>query len=505
MKNNIFKRMIVGTLSLALAFSFAGPVSAASHAADGADVISNNLKWETFSVRDDLNGLPITEWEMELLKEIDKGLKKELGNYYTNLKVFTPKNLEDNYQASVDKLDADLADQKITQKQYNDYIKKTGWDGGVMGWQSMTQGSIWTSESKNVTMKVDSTGWDGQYTEKTKGGEKVLTGDNPWGLTLTMDKIPVEYGRYYTMEFDISTDLRYWNTETSKYVFPGKYCTVKAYDYQSSGGPAAAFESFTLAGKEGSKDGKFKIPKDRTEAHVKATFRIPDTKEEWSGGHDKGAYTNMGIMFALGAFSKTHDNEVNAGTANKDEEINMNGYVYVKNVKVLAGKQYSVKYYDGSTLKASKWVNEGEQAKWIALTKKKYTLDSYTNMATGKKYNFGDLVYSNLNLKAKWVKTKKPKKAKIKLKSKKKRKVTVTFGKNKNAKGYQVKYSYSKKFKKKKKFKTKTKNTSKTKTYTIKSLKSSKVLYVKARGYNKDSCGRKIYGKWSKRKNVYVK
>ena len=498
--------MIVGILSLALAFSFAGPVSAASHAANGADIITSNLKWESYSVRDDKNGLPITEWEMALLKEIDKELKNVLGKYYTSLKVFTEANLNNNYDDAIKLIEKDRADGKITQAQYDKYIEETSWESkGIMSWQSMTQGSIWDSDAKNVTMKVDNTGWDGEYAAKTQGGKKTLVGDNPWGLKLNMKQIPIEYGRYYTMEFDISTDLRYWDAEASKYVFPGKYCIVKAYDYQSNGDPSAAFESFTIAGKEGSKDGKFKIPKDRTEAHVKATFRIPDTKEEWSGGHDKGAYTNMGIMFAVGAFSKTHENEVKDKTAKEEEELALNGYVYVKNVKVTAGTQYSVKYYDGSTLKASKWVNEGEQAKWIALTKKKYTLDSYTNMATGKKYNFGDLVYSNLNLKAKWVKTKKPKKAKIKLKSKKKRKVTVTFGKNKNAKGYQVKYSYSKKFKKKKKFKTKTKNTSKTKTYTIKSLKSSKVLYVKARGYNKDSCGRKIYGKWSKRKNVYVK
>ncbi|MCR5430565.1 MAG: hypothetical protein K6E58_04985 [Eubacterium sp.] len=514
MKKSIFRRIIVSVLSLALVFSFSGPVSAASHAANGADILPNNTKWETFSVRDDLHGLPYTEWEIALLKEMDSALKTLFGKYYTNVKTYTPENVENNRNAAMDLATTDYNAGKVTQAQYDKYVLESGWDKehGIMAWQSGTEAWInGDSSPKNVSLWCASTGWDGEYASKTKGGQKTLVGDNPWGLTLTMDKIPVEYGRYYTMEFDIDTDLYYKDEETGKYVKPGKYCLVKAYDYQSNGGPAAAFETFTVSGKEGSKDGRFKIPATpnfsdpNTVAHVVGTFRIPDTKEEWSGGHDKGAFTYMGIKFAAGAFSKTHENEVKAGTAKEQEEQNLKGAINVKNLKITAGTQYAVRYYDSYTLKATKWVNEYEQAKWLALKKKNYTLDSYTNIATGTKYNFGTLVDKDLSLRAKWVKTKKPKKASFKLKSKKKRKVTVTFKKNVNAKGYQVKYSYSKKFKKKKKFKTKTKNTSKTKTYTIKSLKSSKVLYVKARGYNKDSCGRKIYGKWSKRKAVYVK
>ena len=229
---------------------------------------------------------------------------------------------------------------------------------------------------------------------------------------------------------------------------------------------------------------------------MEATFKIPSTKDEWSGGRDKEPYTYMGIMFAFGAFAKTYPDE-NA----------LNGMINITNMKVKAGTQYQVNYFDsnGKTLKAVRYVNEYEQAPRVELKKKHYTLDSYINMATNTKYNFGSLVDRDLNLKAKWVKTKKPKKASFTLKSKKKRKVTVKFKKNKNAKGYQIKYSYSKKFKKKSKYKTKTKTYKNTKTYTIKSVKSSKVLYVKARGYNKDSCGNKVYGKWSKRKSVYVK
>ena len=66
-------------------------------------------------------------------------------------------------------------------------------------------------------------------------------------------------------------------------------------------------------------------------------------------------------------------------------------------------------------------------------------------------------------------------------------------------------YSYSSKFKKKSKFKTKTKNTSDTSTYTIKSLKSGAVVYVKVRAYNLDSKGNKVYGAWSSKKAAYVR
>ena len=110
-----------------------------------------------------------------------------------------------------------------------------------------------------------------------------------------------------------------------------------------------------------------------------------------------------------------------------------------------------------------------------------------------------------MNLRAIWSKTPAPGKPSFKVKSKKKRRGTVTFDPIKNVRGYQVMYSYSSKFKKKSKFKTKTKNSSNTATYTIKSLKSGAVVYVKSRGYNLDSTGQKIYGPWSSRKVAYVR
>ena len=470
MKKSIFKKIIVSVLALSLIFSFSTISFAGTHAANGADVVSKNLNWYGFSVCDE----PETEWMTSLKKAMDEA--KE--------------------QALKDKIAG-----KITEDEYNAQITE------IDGWMSYTEGWIEDSNSSNVKFYCKNSGWDGEYAAQTYGGKKVLVGDNPWGLTLTMDKIPVEYGRYYTLDFKIASELekeiKNEAGQKSK-VRMKKHALVKAYDYQSKGGPAASVESFTVNGEDGNLDGTFDIPKTEKDgelnyAHIQMKFKIPDSKDYWSGGKDSGAYTSMGVKFALGAFLKSQEK-----WEEDDKEVALKGYVYVKDLKVLAGDQYSVKYYDGGSLKATKYVNPFEKAPKIAMTKKGYTLDYYTNMATGAKYSFGS-VMSDLNLKAHWIKTPKPAKAKFTAKSKKKKKVTVTFKKNTNAKGYQVKYSYSKKFSKKKKFKTKTKTANSTKSYTIKSLKRSSVVYVKARAFNKDSTGAKVYGKWSKRKSAFVK
>ncbi len=526
MKKNIFKNIIVSVLSLSLMFSFSAPVVAASHAANGSNIMPASGKWVSDCVRDDLNydpdgKGPCTEWEIALLKEMDTNLKKELGNYYTNIKTWNSYTLEQNYATAMEKLAAAHTAGTVSDAEYERLQNVTGWEG-IMGWQSYTQGRvIEPNNSSTANFYVVNTGWDGEYAATSYGGEKKLVGDNPWGLTLTMDKIPVEYGRYYTMSFDISSTLQGRNPETGSQERSDKYCLVKAYDYQSRGEPSAAFESFKVNGKEAAKDGRFKIAKtpigeEDVKTHIEATFKIPDTKNEWSGGHDAGMFTNMGIKFAVGAFSKTHEDEVDAAEKDptktpeeigqiKASEVALKGYVNVTNIKVLAGTQYAVRYYDGSVQKDLRYVNEYGQAKSVALKKKGYNQNGYTDMATGRKFSFGTLIEKDTNLRAIWTKTQKPKKASFTAKSKKKKKITVKFKKNANARGYQVKYSHNKKFKKKSKYKTKTKNTSKTSTYTIKGLKSSKVAYVKARAYNLDSCGNKIYGKWSKRKSVYVK
>lgn len=64
---------------------------------------------------------------------------------------------------------------------------------------------------------------------------------------------------------------------------------------------------------------------------------------------------------------------------------------------------------------------------------------------------------------------------------------------------YQIKYATNKKLKKAK-VKTFKKNK-----ITLKKLKAKKRYYVKARAYVKDNKNKKIYGKWTKRKQIRIK
>ena len=479
MKKSIFKKIIVSVLSLSLMFSFSGATFGASHAGNGANVVPNSLSFESFSVRDDKwNGGVKTDWQ---------------------------KNIEKKQKEETDKAKADYKAHKITEKQYNARLEE------IATWESYTQGYVSAVQChpKDTLMQIANTGWDGEYDDDGK-----LTADNPWGLTLTLKKIPVEFSRYYTLDFyiasDLAKDVKDPKTEETVKTRFDKRCMAQIFDYQSRSETALNFETVKVNGAEASADGKFKIKKTPIDkalvkTHVQATFKIPDNNMEWSSGIDKGTNTYAGLKLALGSFQVTNKNEYAEGNADApDEEVALSGNVYITNLRVLAGSQYTVKYFDGSKHKATRYVNAEAYAPYVALAKKGYNLNGYTNMATGKAFSFNTPVMQNLNLKAKWVKTKKPSKAKFSSKGKKK-KVIVTFKKNKRAAGYQVKYSYNKKFKKKAKFKTKTKNTNSTKKYTIKKLKSSKVLYVKARAFSKDSTGKKYYGKWSKRKAVYVK
>ncbi len=84
-----------------------------------------------------------------------------------------------------------------------------------------------------------------------------------------------------------------------------------------------------------------------------------------------------GLKFALGAFVK-----------NIPEEVNMKGTVYVKDLKVIAGNQYTVKFTNGSQSQA-KYVNAGSQVTPASFSKKGYTLAGFKNKATGAMYNFG--------------------------------------------------------------------------------------------------------------------
>ncbi|MCR4691113.1 MAG: fibronectin type III domain-containing protein, partial [Lachnospiraceae bacterium] len=69
-----------------------------------------------------------------------------------------------------------------------------------------------------------------------------------------------------------------------------------------------------------------------------------------------------------------------------------------------------------------------------------------------------------------------------------------------SADGYQVQVATDKKFKNNKKSKSITKTS-----YTFKKLKKDKTYFVRVRAYNRDKNGKKVYGKWSKVKQVKVK
>lgn len=79
------------------------------------------------------------------------------------------------------------------------------------------------------------------------------------------------------------------------------------------------------------------------------------------------------------------------------------------------------------------------------------------------------------------------------------RKMKIKWKKVAGAKGYQVRYAANKKLRK-----PKTKTTSKN-AFTVKKLKKGKTYYVKIRAYKLDSMGKKVYGTYSKVRNIKIK
>lgn len=326
---------------------------------------------------------------------------------------------------------------------------------------------------------VKNSGWDGEYNPNT--GE--LVGDNPWGMTATLTGIPVEHNRYYTISFSIKSTLKAKNTvkdettgeETTKTITT-KHILFKAYDPISRGEPSVEIISATGASTAGYVT--LDSSKDAWQT-VTATIKIPEKKTFPA--------EQMGIKFALGSFLKTYP-----------DEIAMSGNIYVKDFKVTAGTQYTVKLTNGSTTQ-TQYINAGGKATMVSLAKAGYTLTGYKTSA-GAMYNFNSAVNKDLTLTAVYKKTAKPAKPKsLKVKTSGKKKVKVTFKKVANANGYEIKYSYKKNMKG-----AKTKTTSKT-SYTVKKLKSKKIVYVKVRAFTYDSAGNKVFGKLSARKKAYVK
>lgn len=429
MRKNLFKKVTATVLALSMVAGMAGVVSAA-HAANGADVAAQGSGiWSSFSVCTREDG---GTWE-DALKEVD--VKDETTG-------------------------------EVLRKQ-------------TKGQDYATEGYVVAgSSSSKFQFFVMNSGWDGEYNKFT--GE--LVGDNPWGMTATMDKIPVEHGRYYTISFKIKSTLKGSKKVTDAdgnevtEAINTKQILFKAYDPISPGEPSVEIISATGA----TNAGYIVLDSSKDEwTTVTATIKVPEQKAYPS--------TQMGIKFALGAFLKS-----------RPDEIGMKGSIFVEDFKITAGTQYTVKLTNGTTSN-TQYVNKGEKATQVLIGKKGYTLTGYKT-SSGATYNFNSPVNSDLTLTAAYVKTKKPAKAKsVKVKSSGKKKVTVTYKKVANAKGYQIKYSMKKNMKS-----AKTKTTTKVK-YTIKKLKSRKYVYVQVRAYTNDSLGNKVFGKFTAKKKAYVK
>ena len=316
-----------------------------------------------------------------------------------------------------------------------------------------TEGYITAGSTvSNFDFFVINSGWDGEYNKLTNE----LVNDNPWGMTATLENVPVEAGRNYTISFDISS-------------------TLKANKKDALGNEALELTSTSNI----TSDGYITLDSSKKESmKVSAVINVPKD-------YKKG---NIGLKFALGAFLKTYA-----------DEIGMAGYIHVNNFVVTANKQYTVNFVSQNKTMSSKYVNEGEKVDTFAAKRKGYTLVGYT--ANGVLYNFNSLVSSDLTLVAKWKKTAAPAKVKIaSVKSTSAKKAVVSLKKAKNVKGYAVQYSTNSKFKRAKQ------KTSKKTKITLKKLKSGSIVYVRAKAYTTDSADNKVFSKkWSAKKLVVVK
>ena len=443
MRKNLYKKITASVLSLTMIVGMTGVVSAA-HAANGANVAAGKT-WTSFSVCTREDG---GEWE-DALKKVD--VKDENGNVIRQ--------------------------------------QTKGQDYATEGWITSDYGNTGlTASTMNGGFRyfVVNTGWDGEYSKMTNE----LVADNPWGMTATLENVPIELGREYTISFQIKSTLKGKKTvkdaagnvvkdAAGKDVTEPntiKHISFKAYDPVSPGGPAVEFRTISGA----TTSGVIELNSEKDWQTITAKIQIPETKKQYAADF-------LGIKFALGA-----------NIVSYPDEIALSGDILVKDFKIVAGDQYEVKFVNGST-SISKYVNNGGKVTAeTSFTKKGYTLNGFKNKATGATYNFNSAVTSNLTLEPIWKKTTVAK-AKISKTKSAKKKVTVTIKKISAANGYQVQYSAKKNMKS-----TKKKTTTKTK-YTIKKLKSKSYVYVKVRAYALDSTGSKVYGKLSAKKKVYVK
>lgn len=126
----------------------------------------------------------------------------------------------------------------------------------------------------------------------------------------------------------------------------------------------------------------------------------------------------------------------------------------------------------------------------------------YTAKKGGKKITSDTVaaLQKNQTLYAHWSKVTTARVKSIKLSGSKKGQMSVKIKSVKGAKGYQITYAENASFKKGKKTLDTTKSSKK-----ISKLKKGRTYYVKVRAYKKDSCGKKIYGKYCKAKKITIK
>lgn len=368
----------------------------------------------------------------------------------------------------------------------------TGFENGqIPGTHFATQGWVVPgATASSVRFFAQNTGWDGQYNDR----DGSLVGDNPWGLRLYSSSIPVEKGRSYTLSFKYKSDLKgkktiYQKDENGDYKLdangnkmPEKNEEgedVKEDNFQkhinlSVINPANSNGLDFISCSGCSSAGYFVADSQKGEQTISVTFKVPASY----------AGSEVAIQFALGAYMVTYP-----------DELAMTGSLYLNDVKVTAGTQYTVKYVYGNQ-SYTQYVNQGESATGHQFAVKGKTFVGYKKGSAN--YNLSTPVTSDITITCAYKNTPKPAKAKVKFKAQKK-KVKLTLTKIKNCVGYEIKYANNKKMKK-----AKTKTTTK-KTITIKKLKSKKKTYFQVRGYNVDSAGKKVFSKKVLKKTVKVK
>lgn len=158
---------------------------------------------------------------------------------------------------------------------------------------------------------------------------------------------------------------------------------------------------------------------------------------------------------------------------------------------------------NGRKIMSSTQMYDGENLVFPVLKKKGYTFNGFYTKS-GKKITSetriraSEALNGKVEIAAKWAKVKVKKAVISKLTSGKKM-AKLKFKKIAGVKGYQIQYS-------KKKYAKGGKTTSiEGRSIAIPKLKSGSVYYFKARAYKLDSANKKVYGKWSKVKNVMIK